>query len=58
MSRRVGPERARKDEGQGLAEYGLILALITLVAIASLTGPGAKTISLIQQVGDSLTTVS
>lgn len=58
MSRRLGPRRPSSEDGQGLVEYGLILALVTLVAIFSLTGPGGKTVSLIQQVGDSLTTVS
>jgi Flp pilus assembly pilin Flp len=58
VRRRTGPHGIQKDEGQGVVEYGLILALVTLVAIFSLTGPGAKTVSLIQAVGDSLTTVS
>ena len=30
----------RREEGQGLAEYGLILALIAVVAIAALTTLG------------------
>ena len=30
----------RREEGQGLAEYGLILALIAIVAIAALTTLG------------------
>lgn len=59
MSRRTGLRRpSSSEEGQGVVEYGLILALVTLVAIFSLTGPGGKTIDLIQRVGDSLTTVS
>ncbi|GAB4327086.1 MAG: hypothetical protein Kow0010_10460 [Dehalococcoidia bacterium] len=29
-----------KEEGQGLAEYGLILALVAVVAIAALTALG------------------
>jgi pilus assembly protein Flp/PilA len=32
--------QARDEEGQGLAEYGLILALIAVVCIAALTALG------------------
>jgi pilus assembly protein Flp/PilA len=32
--------RARDEEGQALAEYGLILGLIAVVAIAALTALG------------------
>jgi pilus assembly protein Flp/PilA len=37
--------KARDDEGQGLAEYGLILALIAVVCITALTtlGTGLNT---------------
>jgi Flp pilus assembly pilin Flp len=52
------PRAVRSEEGQGLVEYGLILALVTLVAIFSLTGPSGKMNEMIQRVGDSLTTVS
>ena len=30
-----------REEGQGLAEYGLILALVAVVAITALTGLGS-----------------
>jgi pilus assembly protein Flp/PilA len=33
--------QARDEEGQGLAEYGLILALIAVVCITALTALGA-----------------
>jgi len=32
--------KSRDEEGQGLAEYGLILALIAVVCIAALTALG------------------
>ncbi len=32
----------RKDEGQGMVEYGLIVALVSVVAIAGLTLLGGK----------------
>ncbi len=32
--------KSRDEEGQGLAEYGLILALIAVVCIAALTTMG------------------
>jgi pilus assembly protein Flp/PilA len=49
----------RKDEeGQGLVEYGLILGLIAVVAIAALNATGTQVNSLIQKVAASLSTVS
>lgn len=35
--RKVAAFKSREEEGQGLAEYGLILALIAVVCIAALT---------------------
>jgi pilus assembly protein Flp/PilA len=49
----------RKDEeGQGLVEYGLILGLIAVVAIAALNATGSQVNSLLQKVAASLSTVS
>ena len=46
----------RSDEGQGLTEYALILALIAIVAIAALTFLGHKVTSALSTVGNSLDT--
>lgn len=49
----------RKDEeGQGLVEYGLILGLIAVVAIAALNATGGSVNSLVQKVAASLSSVS
>ncbi len=40
MSKAVKLQAMRDEEGQGLAEYGLILALIAVVCIAALTALG------------------
>lgn len=48
----------RDEEGQGLVEYGLILGLIAVVAIAALNATGTSVNALIQKVADSLSTVS
>jgi pilus assembly protein Flp/PilA len=44
----------RSDEGQGLTEYALILALIAVVAIAALTLLGHKVTSALSTVSNSL----
>jgi pilus assembly protein Flp/PilA len=44
----------RSDEGQGLTEYALILALIAIVAIAALTFLGHKVTSALSTVSNSL----
>lgn len=45
------------EEGQGLVEYGLILGLIAVVAIAALNSTGNSVNNLIQKVASSLNTV-
>ena len=42
------------DDGQGLAEYALILALIAIVAIVALLFLGTSISSILSDVGDSL----
>ncbi|HTE87198.1 MAG TPA: Flp family type IVb pilin [Dehalococcoidia bacterium] len=42
------------ESGQGLAEYGLILALVAVVAIVALTGLGKAIASALSQVTSSL----
>jgi pilus assembly protein Flp/PilA len=43
-----------EEEGQGLTEYALILALIAIVAIAALTLLGGKVTSALSTVSNSL----
>ena len=40
MLRKAIAYRTREEEGQGLVEYGLIIALIAVVCIAALTALG------------------
>ena len=42
------------DEGQGLAEYALILALIAIVAIVALIFLGGQISDILSHVGESL----
>ena len=44
----------RDEEGQGLAEYALILALIAIVAIVALLFLGGKVSTILSTVGNSL----
>ncbi len=43
-----------EDEGQGLAEYALILALIAIVAIIALIFLGSQVSSILSNVGNSV----
>ncbi len=44
----------RDEEGQGLAEYALILALIAIVAIVALLFLGGQVSTILSQVGSSV----
>ena len=44
----------RQDEGQGLAEYALILALIAIVAIVALLFLGGQVSGILNAVGQSV----
>ena len=44
----------RDEEGQGLAEYALILALIAIVAIVALLFLGSQVSSILSTVGNSV----
>jgi pilus assembly protein Flp/PilA len=44
----------RDEEGQGLAEYALILALIAIVAIIALIFLGTQVSSILSKVGASV----
>jgi pilus assembly protein Flp/PilA len=44
----------RDEEGQGLAEYALILALIAIVAIIALIVLGGQVKTILSTVGDSI----
>jgi pilus assembly protein Flp/PilA len=45
---------ARDEEGQGLAEYALVLALIAIVAIVALIFLGNQVNTIISTVGSSI----
>jgi len=47
-------DRARSEQGQGLAEYALILALIAIVAIIALIFLGTQVSDKLSQVGTSI----
>jgi pilus assembly protein Flp/PilA len=44
----------RDEEGQGLAEYALILALIAIVAILALVFLGGQVSTILETVGNSV----
>lgn len=44
----------REEEGQGMVEYGLILALIAIVVIVALTGLGESIRDLFSQIAGEI----
>ena len=44
----------RDDEGQGLAEYALILALIAIIAIAALIFLGDQIATILSDIGNAI----
>ena len=45
----------REDDGQGLAEYGLLLTLISVVAILIMQSIGVDVVRLLTQAAEELT---
>lgn len=45
---------SREDDGQGLAEYALILSLIAIVAILSMIFLGDTIVSLMDTIGSTI----
>ena len=50
----VGPVLRRREGGQTLAEYALILALIAILAVLALLFLGAQINTLLSNVGNSI----
>lgn len=46
--------RLHREDGQGLAEYALILALIAVIAIAALVFLGTKISSILSTIGAAI----
>jgi pilus assembly protein Flp/PilA len=46
--------RNREDEGQGLVEYGLIIALVAVVCIGALTTLGGSVTGVLTQIAGAI----
>jgi Flp pilus assembly pilin Flp len=49
------PHRDRDDDGAGLVEYALLLALIAIVSVGALTFTGSRTSAKLSVLGETLT---
>ena len=54
MLSKVVAYKTREEEGQGLVEYGLIIALIAVVCIAALTALGLNIVAKFGQINTAL----
>jgi Flp pilus assembly pilin Flp len=48
----------RSEEGQAMVEYGLLLALITVVAITALTAIGESVVALLDTIASRLAEIA
>ena len=48
----------RKEDGQDLIEYALLVALISLVCVAALTSAGSQVNTIFTKIKDKLTTAA
>jgi pilus assembly protein Flp/PilA len=46
--------RLHREEGQGLAEYALILSLIAVIAVAALVFLGTRISSMLSTIGENI----
>ena len=54
MIRTLSEMLSRNEDGQGLAEYALILAMVAIVAIIALLFLGGQVSSVLSDVGNSI----
>ncbi len=47
-------QRLRREEGQGMVEYGLIIALVAIAVIATLVLMGSRLSTLFSSVADAV----
>ena len=45
---------ANEESGQGMVEYGLIIALVSIVVILALTAVGSKLIAIFNKIAGTL----